>query len=442
MRGFMRRRQLSTAAVLVTTLLACGTDESGSGGTGGTAGTSGSGGVAGEGGTAGEAGGSTGGTSGVGGTGGTGGVGGTAGAAGTGGGCTDCHGSAINPAPPVDLEGRSDTTLPTVGAHQSHLGNGEWHRELACNECHVVPAVPSWDPSIPSHLNGVNDVVWGPLAQSGTYDDLDNTCSNTYCHGATLAPDAPGATSIRSPDWTLVDGSQSGCGTSCHTLPPGGAHPPFFDCAACHASVVSAMTPGSAPSATWADPSLHINGNVELAGMSCTACHGDPASGSPAPPRGTSGETSTSEPEVGAHEAHLSPGGWHRDGMCADCHSTPGSHPDGTVDFSWGPPASAEGAAPTYSSSSGTCSNYCHGATLGPDVAGQTASRAPVWTTVNGTQAACGTACHTLPPGGSHPNYTTCSLCHASTITSFDELDPASSVWNDENKHVNGKVEF
>ena len=36
--------------------------------------------------------------------------------------CWSCHGSLQNPAPPTDLQGRTDSHEPTVGAHQAHLG--------------------------------------------------------------------------------------------------------------------------------------------------------------------------------------------------------------------------------------------------------------------------------------------------------------------------------
>ena len=90
-----------------------------------------------------------------------------------------------------------------------------------------------------------DDVIWGPLAKSGTFDVGSATCSGTYCHGATLLPDVTGQTSNRTPAWTTTDGSQVACGTSCHTLPPGGNHPQNTSCPTCHGNVVSSVTLGA-----------------------------------------------------------------------------------------------------------------------------------------------------------------------------------------------------
>ena len=78
----------------------------------------------------------------------------------------------------------------------------------------------------------------------------------------------------------------------------------------------------------------------------------------------------------------------------------------------------------------GVCSNvYCHGefkwngsGNLDND---------PVWTTVDGTQAACGT-CHGLPPAPPHFNGDQCSMCHGSVV------DENRNIINKE-KHMNGE---
>ena len=57
-------------------------------------------------------------------------------------------------------------------------------------------------------------VIFGNLAGS-TATWNGSTCSNVYCHGATLANGGGTATK---PLWTVVNGSQSQCG-SCHGLP-------------------------------------------------------------------------------------------------------------------------------------------------------------------------------------------------------------------------------
>ena len=174
--------------------------------------------------------------------------------------CSSCHGRAQNPAPPVDTRGRSDTTLPSVGAHQSHL-NALLSSPVACGECHTVPT----SVSSPGHIDGLVQLVFGPLARTGGaspgFSTSANTCSGAYCHGATL-----GGGSDTSPLWTRVDGSQKACGT-CHGIPPPtGRHPSVFgdhsfmgqNCTVCHADVTNPA--GSAIS----NRALHIDGNVAV----------------------------------------------------------------------------------------------------------------------------------------------------------------------------------
>jgi len=104
------------------------------------------------------------------------------------------------------------------------------------------------DSSLPAELS------WGPLASDDgaqpIFDEASTTCSQVYCHGATLN----GTGSNRQPDWTMVDGTQAQCG-SCHTLPPGPPHPQQSDCTTCHECVVDSnqnIRPENAH--------LHING--------------------------------------------------------------------------------------------------------------------------------------------------------------------------------------
>jgi predicted CxxxxCH...CXXCH cytochrome family protein len=360
--------------------------------------------------------------------------------------CMLCHGS-VNPAPPkpFPVGGGNATTNRLVGAHQSHLGPSTWHHEVACSECHIVPTSAAQDPLFPTHMNGVNDVVWGPLAKSGAYSPTTESCSGTYCHGATLKTDAPGLGSNRTPKWTTVDGSQKACGTSCHTLPPGGGHPTSTACPTCHTAVIASFVPGNPPAVVWKDASLHINGQVELAGgaLTCTTCHGTVATNNPAPPRGTKGELTTADQAVGAHAQHLTASTWHRDGQCGDCHTLPAStgHSNGVTDFTWGAVSTASGALPSYTPANATCSDvYCHGSKLLGARAGGVVSRSPVWNVVNGSYNACGTTCHTNPPGGTHPQQTGCPTCHGAVIATYDPVTLATT-WTDRTLHINGNVE-
>jgi predicted CxxxxCH...CXXCH cytochrome family protein len=108
------------------------------------------------------------------------------------------------------------------------------------------------------------------------------------------------------------------------------------------------------------------------------------------------------------------------------------THPNGTVTLSWGPLATAGGSAPAWNRTGNTCSGiWCHGAKLtgGTDTT-------PIWTTVNGTQDACGT-CHGLPPrSGSHGEDEhrgrPCGYCHGGAYT---------GTVADKPRHFNGKLD-
>ena len=421
--------------------LACGdaTDEivgqGGSGATGGSGGATSSG-------TAGSGGVTTGG----------GGTGGNTGGGGTGGGtpaqCSlGCHGSIENPAPPEDVFGNTATTEVTVGAHQAHVIGSDWHRDVQCDDCHIVPQVAGPDPNVPTHMNGEFDVVWGLIAgASANFDEGAESCSAVYCHGSELMADLPGATTVREPIWTQVDGSQSTCGASCHTTPPGGFHPEATACDGCHGDTIASFSAGNPPQATFADADLHINGEVNTdSGLKCTGCHGDQNSGNPAPPRGTAGEMQTSDAAVGAHQAHLGAANWHRQVLCSDCHAIPQTmlHLDGTTDFNWSAVAAADGASPQYDMGNNTCNSvYCHGTTLYGPNGGGTVSRQPIWTVVNGTYDSCGNTCHTNPPGDAHPASTACASCHPVVVSSYTPGNPPTVVWNNASLHINGSVDM
>ncbi|MDF1565163.1 MAG: cytochrome c3 family protein [Deltaproteobacteria bacterium] len=332
--------------------------------------------------------------------------------------CNTCHGSAANDAPPVNTTGASLTTLTGVGAHQSHLGASAWHRTIPCSDCHLVPA--AWtdaghlDTPLPAELTW--DAV--PTADGAIPGWTGASCDN-YCHGQTLMSGGTNTTPI----WTTVNGTQAACGT-CHGAPPAAPHVARTDCESCH--------PDAAPGQTFSAPAQHVDGTVQLSPMSCNSCHGSPTSD--APPVDTAGDSATNDPQVGAHQAHLVTGtSWRADIACTECHLVPASYTDaghidgdGVAETTWGATASADGASPSYSG--GDCSNYCHGATLGGG-----SDTTPTWTTVDGTQDACGT-CHGVAPPGPHPVVapTDCSGCHPFTGTT--PVDPQT--------HVDGTVDL
>jgi predicted CxxxxCH...CXXCH cytochrome family protein len=191
--------------------------------------------------------------------------------------CGTCHGEQGNPAPPPCTMGMTDTTYPSVGAHQSHVAGGTWHRQIGCGDCHPTPSScpdPTFpnlcgDPCVSTHEDGIVDIAWGPVAQQGNWEPLTATCTSVYCHGGTLVPDGAGGgePTIREPKWTTVDGTQAGCAISCHTHPPGGTHDILTDCPTCHEEVISSFNAADPASSVFADPSKHIDGIHQTIGV-------------------------------------------------------------------------------------------------------------------------------------------------------------------------------
>ncbi len=354
--------------------------------------------------------------------------------------CTSCHGDpAVNEAPPKGTKGETLSSQKAVGAHQKHLSTSAWHRDVVCADCHAKPASSS-------HSNGVTDFAWSTLSSADgakpAYDGATATCSSVYCHGSTLLPAASGGTTKRSPVWTTVDGSFEACGASCHTNPPGGTHPSSTACNTCHGAVVTTYDPAT-KATVWKDRTLHINGVVDRVDLTCTSCHGNPLTTDAAPPKGTKGETLSSQKAVGAHQNHLLTSTWRKDLACNDCHAVPISptHSNSATDFSWGALSTTGGATPAYDSTTVTCSGvYCHGSTLAGAIAGGTLKKAPLWTTVDGSYVACGASCHTNPPGGSHSTSTDCAMCHGTVIAGYNATTK-TATWADRTLHVNGKKE-
>ncbi len=350
--------------------------------------------------------------------------------------CYSCHGTVDNgnPAPPVGTGGEVDTSQLAVGAHQNHLKVSPWHRQVQCQDCHPVP-------TLLKHKNGVIDFAWSSvataMASAPSYVEGTATCSGAYCHGGTLFD----AASVKTkPVWTQVDGTFNSCGAACHMTPPGGPHPANSNCAACHGAVIASFD-AKTQIATWKDATLHVNGQIEVTAMSCTDCHGDPASNNPAPPLGTHGETQTSQPAVGAHAQHLATSTWHRQVACTDCHAVPTltTHANGVVDFAWSSVATAMGETPQFDATVQRCSGaYCHGEAL-PD--SPAAKKQPIWTQVDGTFNACGASCHATPPQGKHPQSLNCTMCHGDVIASFDPVKQ-TATWTNAALHVNGQVEL
>ncbi len=307
--------------------------------------------------------------------------------------CALCHGSLTSAAPPKATWGQAADAV-RVGAHAAHLGATHGlSQPIACAACHVVPA----DALSPGHVDGAAaEVTFTGLAIAPgllpAWDRTTGTCASTYCHGATLSGGAAPA-----PIWTRADGTDRAC-NACHGAPPPVPHPANADCGACH--------PGYAAGAV--NVVTHVNGVVDLggSGLTCSSCHGGTANA--APPFGSRGETLTTARAVGAHQRHLLGGALSGPIACAECHAIPTAmqHADGTAQVAFGPLARAGAVPASWAPATATCaSTYCHGAFPGG------AAAAPIWTKVDGTQAACGT-CHGAPPAPPHSQNPDCGSCH------------------------------
>ena len=346
--------------------------------------------------------------------------------------CTACHGSQRgqltaadpgSPAPPLGLHGETKTTTRAVGAHRQHLGldpdpaTPPWHVPVSCDACHAVPQNVEDE----GHIGmSPAELVWSALASARHVSpSFDGTRCNVYCHGVALLPGG----SDTAPAWTTVDGSQAACGT-CHGLPPDPPHPASNSCPTCHRERFEQPTV------------VHIDGTVEVAAMPCNSCHGSDLNA--APPVDTEGNAETTFVGVGAHQSHLESSTWHREMACTDCHVVPATvdaagHTDSAppAELTWGTLATADGATPAFETATATCTGtYCHGATLSAGGSNTT----PVWTTVDDTQAACGT-CHALPPSAPHPSAGNCYFCHPAVVDN-------TRAFVDPTLHINGRTDF
>ena len=338
--------------------------------------------------------------------------------------CTTCHGSGDDPAPPSDTLGNQSSAAIGVGAHQVHLNGGAFSRPVPCSECHVVPGAAE----DAGHIEGrAARVALTAVAASGSHIPSWNrataSCNDTWCHG----PSAGAPTS--SPSWTAS--ADLGC-TSCHGAPPPAPHPQLGNCSGCHGAVVAA------DNVSIIDRSRHVNGVVDVAfDANCTACHG---AINAAPPRALGGESTTSYPGVGAHQAHLATGARSRSVLCSDCHLVPKKvldpgHLDSALpaEVQFSSAAVAFGGNPSYDN--GACQQTsCHGGKFPGTHRSGGSNPSPQWTSVGVGQASCG-ACHSLPPPAPHPYQNDCSSCHEDVAkNNVDFVRPEL--------HVDGVVTF
>jgi predicted CxxxxCH...CXXCH cytochrome family protein len=280
-----------------------------------------------------------------------------------------------------------------VGAHQAHLAGGRVAGPVACVACHPVP--DRGTPGAAPHLDGRVDVLFvAALRPGGAFERGAQTCSGTYCHGATLRGGA-----LVAPAWYALDGAAAACG-ACHGDPPPPPHVQLRECHRCHAGTV--REDGTLDVAGG----RHVNGAVELGlGEGCDACHGaPPATGAharhatpPSPDALAYGGTAVLEELPGAG------GGAEYAFGCGHCHPLdPARHLDGEVQVELSPAGAPAGSlraralpGAAYDRATGTCSGVaCHSSgQASPDAAGFRTT--PAWTSE--VRLACD-GCHGNPP--------------------------------------------
>ncbi len=301
------------------------------------------------------------------------------------------------------------TAFLTTDAHYSHTSGLNYD----CSVCHDGYSMTSGSIVIDSHIDGNNDISLTDI-YGGTYSN--STCTNVYCHGTAT------------PDWMIVDGTYSACGT-CHELPPSsGAHLTHvtdeeIDCGTCHMdySATSETTSGTdhinlavdvkleaaiggsydSQTSTCTNVYCHSNSTVGWndTGLACGSCHDLP-------------------PATGAHTTHVDQEEYEC-GVCHDGYSisdeltSEADHIDQEVDVTIAVEYNG-----SYDSGSGNCSEiYCH---------------SDVTVAWDGPAIACGD-CHAVPPAGdAHPTHVNdlsldCSYCH----------DGYTATSTNSNTHVN-----
>ena len=418
--------------------------------------------------------------------------------------CGSCH---QNMGPTVNAN--------ATGKHAKHAQAAG----IACAICHGTSytgtTVPTGANSI--HVNRNINLAWTGVAATPatTYSKGNSfaagsaaygTCSNSYCH-STVQNAANGTnTSITyrtGVSWTSatilacggchVDEATDAAGTGSHRVHTSatGAN---IGCAACHAGYTK----------TTSSAAIHANGLIDLAtgftysqGIShpaangygscsanpchgtatvtwggtlwsttdqCAKCHSSAGAVTASTPFYDTSYptkvTANTDAQVGAHTSHIiSTDSLSAAVNCSDCHGSvtlnTATHMTGTTNFTWSALATTGGLTPTYTATTGVCSNiYCHGARMpGGDTSGT--NRAPDWNIAflpaTISAAACGT-CHGFPPlpASGHPSATipagfpasatignTCS-CHSNINTAGNSY---ANIFVNKSLHINGTME-
>ncbi len=358
---------------------------------------------------------------------------------GTGGACGDCH---------------SDTN-PGTGSHTMHTGGGAGEYDMACTTCHFNYTATHIN-GTPGEINFENSVNVRGTDLTAGFNNTDNTCSGTYCHG-----DFPGGKNA-TPDWDIA--ATGDCGT-CHDNAPAnatsGSHDLHtnagnynYDCSTCH----NGYATGNEGTAAYISVSTHADGTKNIVfdntvadrGFGVTAsytsadktcanvyCHGDFTGGLNATADwdavtgGACGNChSVSNPGTGLHDIHTGGGAGQYNYACTSCHNDSTVHVNGTLgDISFNASARGSDDTATFNDADNTCSSvYCHG-----DFPGGNTSNIADWDlTGAGSGGNCG-ECHSNAPlkavYGSHDLHTDsdrigCSTCHNGYATG-NETAPA-----------------
>jgi hypothetical protein len=186
----------------------------------------------------------------------------------------------------------------------------------------------------------------------------------------------------------------------------------------------------------------------------CNTCHGNFKNAAIiAPPNSVDGSKDVNDPGVGAHSTHLyNVSITSKNVACMECHVVPTSfsspghiNADGKAKVIFGSTANSGLSSSSYDYPTNKCSNtWCHGNFafaksssqyptfyLEDKISGNNFS--PKWSTVDGSQAACGT-CHGLPPTGHvFAELNGCYVCHVGVVDKYGKIA-------DKTKHMNGKI--
>jgi predicted CxxxxCH...CXXCH cytochrome family protein len=400
--------------------------------------------------------------------------------------CTQCH-----------------AAVPATGSHTKHLSTTNYNT-AECADCHKGAVQSTTAPD--QHIDGDIDVYYSTSGDLGYPQDEAKggspyeSCSTVYCHstGQSTADKDSSTPTYATVTW----GDTAACGT-CHKVTEAsgltsGSHAEHLGssgvngCADCHTGaendasaydstshvnalidVANSYTAGGAAGNDYGNCMTNCHGSVsetwgtDLSSYdTCTKCHGEKAaspSDAQKAPGGsgvdTNGDSAATDDEVGAHQAHMTLSSGYTNqlnstGNCNECHKVPSAAGDaGHIDSSLPAevypgtisPEKADLNSVTPAYSSGTCTVYCHGASM-PRGTTDGSDTAPEWNQAGYLSGTPGDnddgsgdceKCHGAPPNiAPHTGSETladCDTCHL-------HFNNDGSL-NNSALHINGIVE-